>query len=229
MSDVKRKIKSIKRSYVDPVLVNGKQKIFCIGRNKTGTTSLRRAALDLGFIVGDQPTAELLFKDYLKRDFSGIIKYCKTAQFFQDIPFSLPYTYQHLDMAFPGSKFILTVRDSPEQWYNSFIRFQKKINGENGQLPSKEELIKNPRVFEGFAYWTKNDVYRTPDDDLYNKEILLNHYSTYIEEVRHYFRFRNNLLILNVSQKGAFQEFCDFVGVKSDKQDFPWENKTENI
>ena len=38
----------------------GKQKIFCIGRNKTGTTSLKRAFEDLGYPVGDQRKAEIL-------------------------------------------------------------------------------------------------------------------------------------------------------------------------
>src|SRR5690606_13764325 len=140
------------------------------------TTSLKIAAKDLGFEVGNQKAAELLFKDYLKRDFRSLVRYCETAEFFQDIPFSLPYTYQILDYAFPDSKFILSVRDSAEQWYESFIRFQIKVNGVDGRLPTKEELLANDRVFKGFAYWTKNDVYQTEDDDPYNKDILIRHY-----------------------------------------------------
>jgi hypothetical protein len=39
---------------------SGKVKYFCIGRNKTGTTSLKRAFEDLGYPVGDQRKAEIL-------------------------------------------------------------------------------------------------------------------------------------------------------------------------
>ncbi len=91
----------------------GKQKIFCIGRNKTGTTSLHAALIEMGIVVGRQRHAELMIGDWSKRDFRRLISFCRTAQAFQDIPFSLPYTFQALDMAFPRSKFILTVRESP--------------------------------------------------------------------------------------------------------------------
>ena len=53
---------------------NKKPKIFCIGHNKTGTTSLTKAIKDLGFIVGNQREAELMFDDWLKRDFSKFNK-----------------------------------------------------------------------------------------------------------------------------------------------------------
>ena len=74
--------------------VQGKTKYFCIGRNKTGTTSLKRAFEDMGFTVGNQRAAELLTdRYYFSQDFSPITKYCITAQVFQDVPFSYPDTY----------------------------------------------------------------------------------------------------------------------------------------
>jgi hypothetical protein len=92
----------------------GKVKVFCIGRNKTGTTSLKRAFEDLGYPVGDQRKAEILTgKHYFDGNFQPIIDYCKTAQVFQDVPFSYPETYKYLDKAYPGGKFILTLRDDP--------------------------------------------------------------------------------------------------------------------
>jgi hypothetical protein len=207
--------------------IASKQKIFCIGRNKTGTTSLKIAAKDLGFEVGNQKAAELLFKDYLKRDFRSLVRYCETAEFFQDIPFSLPYTYQILDYAFPDSKFILSVRDSAEQWYESFIRFQIKVNGVDGRLPTKEELLANDRVFKGFAYWTKNDVYQTEDDDPYNKDILIRHYNNYNSTVQHYFRQRTNLLVINVAETNSYYRFCEFLNREPVYDRFPWVNRTK--
>lgn len=72
---------------------------------------------ELGYDVGNQRVAELLVYDYAIRDFQKIVEYCNSADFFQDTPFSKPYTYVILDHEFPGSKFILTIRDSAEQWY----------------------------------------------------------------------------------------------------------------
>ena len=100
-------------------------KIFCIGRNKTGTTSLKRALKDLDYSVGNQADAELLIHEYAQRNFRSIVEYCHTAQAFQDIPFSLPYTYIVLDHAFPGSKFILSIRKDEDERYQSLIRFHK--------------------------------------------------------------------------------------------------------
>jgi len=56
--------------------VRGKTKFFCIGRNKTGTTSLQVAFKELGFIVGRQRPAEILYDQYYYRgEFGPIIEY----------------------------------------------------------------------------------------------------------------------------------------------------------
>ena len=83
-------------------------KVFCVGRNKTGTTSLDVALRELGYLMGDQREAEWLIDAYAARDFKPIVEYCRSAEAFQDVPFSYPYTYVVLDQAFPESKFILT-------------------------------------------------------------------------------------------------------------------------
>src|SRR5690554_812633 len=72
-------------------------KIFGIGANKTGTTSLKAAMRAMGYSIGDQRIAENLVTDWAKRDFARIVEYCRSAQFFQDIPFSKPYTFVVLD------------------------------------------------------------------------------------------------------------------------------------
>ena len=122
-------------------------KVFCIGRNKTGTTSLKTALSDLGYRVGDQRQAEKLIEHWRDRDFGPIIEYCRSAEAFQDVPFSLPFTYVALDQAFPGSKFILSVRD-PDDWYESYIRHQKQVVGTN-DVSTPEELKAHPYVWEG--------------------------------------------------------------------------------
>ena len=222
-----KQIKKVLRETHGMLLSAGKQKVFGIGFNKTGTTSLAKAMADLGFIVGYQRTGEELIQDWSKRDFTKIIKYCKTGQFFQDVPLSLPYTFIVLDQYFPGSKFILTVRDSSDQWYQSITSFHAKKWGKNGRIPTKEDLMAASYIYKGRAWDSNRLIFDTPETDPYQKENLKSRYEFHNESVRDYFRFRpNDLLELNVAAPGAYQKLCGFLGVKAMYEGFPWENKT---
>lgn len=218
---------ALKECYRQQFLVRGRQKIFCIGRNKTGTTSLAAAMTELGFVAGNQRKAELLIEDWAKRDFSRIIQYCRTGQFFQDLPFSLSYTYVVLDHAYKGSKFILTVRDSSEQWYDSLTRFHTKLWGKEGRIPTKEDLENATFISKGRPWLMKTFIYNTPSDDPYNKEMLIEHYNNYNAGVIEYFRFRpNDLLILNVAEPGAYRKLTEFLGIEAVDREFPWKNRS---
>lgn len=208
----------------------GKQKVFGIGNNKTGTTSLKAAMEELGYKTGDQRTAEELIDDWAKRDFKRIVQYCKTAQFFQDVPFSKPYTFVVLDHEFPGSKFILTVRDDPEQWYNSLVKFHSKKWGREGRIPTREDLQQATYLEKGRPWKANRLSYDTPEDDPYRKEILIQHYIDHNNSVKEYFRHRpDDLLVLNVAGKNAYQKLCDFLGMKPVGKTFPWKNKTKEV
>ena len=52
----------------------GKPKIFGIGMNKTGTTSLKAAMQELGYVTGRQSSAEKLIEDWAQRDFKRGIR-----------------------------------------------------------------------------------------------------------------------------------------------------------
>ncbi|MFS1512932.1 sulfotransferase family protein [Chengkuizengella sp. SCS-71B] len=202
-------------------------KIFCIGRNKTGTTSLQKAFRDLGYTVGNQQKAELLMDDYIyRKNFDSIINYCKTADVFQDIPFSLPETYKHLDKAYPDSKFILSIRDNSEQWYSSITRFHAKLFGK-GKIPTIE-VLKNARyLYKGYIWKIFKEVYGASENDPYNKEVLIKNYEKHNREIINYFKYRpNDLLVINLSQPNSYKKFCEFLNIKSPYNKFPWENKT---
>lgn len=204
-----------------------KQKIFCIGLNKTGTTSMKKAMEELNFKVGNQREAELLFDDWIKRDFKRLINYCKTAEFFQDAPFSFPYTFIAMDLAFPGSKFILTIRDDAVQWYNSLIRFHGKLWG-NGNVPPTSEDLKNANyIYPSFPFYSRMHLHNVSERDPYNKDILIDYYKMHNKNVIDYFRHRSkDLLVLNIAEIDAFKKLVDFLNITSNRTDFPWENKT---
>ena len=223
MKLLKKKIKQL----IIKSRVIGKPKIFCIGLNKTGTTSLEVAFKELGFVVGNQRQGELLLDDWIKYDYDRIYKLCKTAQVFQDAPFSYPYTYQYLDKRFPNSKFILTIRDNPEQWYNSLIRFHSKMWADGKRIPTKEDLMQADYIHKGRPWLTNRALFKTPEDDPYNKGLLLKYYESHVGNVIEYFKYKpNKLLVINISKKNSYIKMCNFLNKKPSRNEFPWENKT---
>ena len=205
----------------------GKPKIFCVGLNKTGTTSLMKEMLLQDFAVGNQRQAELLFDDWVKRDFKRISRYCRTAEFFQDAPFSYPYTFIAMDQAFPNSKFILTIRDNAEAWYSSLIRFHGKLWG-NGNIPPTADDLKNATYIDkGRPYRTRFMVHDVPENDPYKKDAMLTYYHTHNNMVIDYFRHRpDDLLVINIKNAEDYPRFCRFIGREPERNGFPWENKT---
>jgi|SRR5699024_2408845 len=217
--------KKLRWEYTKYTLKN-KPKIFCIGRNKTGTTSLKAAMKDLGYVVGNEKAGHRLVFDWGKRDFGKLIEHCKTGQFFQDVPFSRAYTFIVLDHVFPNSKFILTVRDSPEQWFDSLVRYETKKRGKNGNPPTKEDLKNHVNFYKG-RDWDVFLLSNNADDKLYDKKRLTEGYKRHNANIKKYFRNRpEDLLVLNVAEKGAYQKLCDFLGKETDQTEFPWKNKT---
>ena len=95
-----------------------------------------------GFICGNQPEGELLINAYANERWNEIIDFCHTAEFFQDLPFSAPKTAGVLLEKFPDAKYILTIRGSVDQWYSSITEFHKIKFGKNGEIPTKQDLMK---------------------------------------------------------------------------------------
>lgn len=204
-----------------------KPKIFCIGHNKTGTTTIESVLKDFGYKLGNQIQGEMLLDAWYHRDFKEIIKFCKTADAFQDVPFSLPYTYQHLDLAYPGAKFILTERDNAEQWYQSLTKFHSKLWAKENRTPNMIDLKSVKDRYKDFAYQYIKYNFQTLDNDLYNKEVLIDHYLRHNDTVKSYFKSRpEKLLVINVSKSEDYATLCQFLDKPITRTDFPWENKT---
>lgn len=204
-----------------------KPKLFCIGHNKTGTTSLQALLGMFGYSFGSQWDSEILLEDWAMRDFRRIVEFCKTAEAFQDVPFSLAYTYQIVDYAFPGSKFILTIRSSSEEWYNSTIRFYKKLFGKDGEITSQQ--IKNYSGGNdlGWLWRFQQYVYGATEDTVFNKELYIAYYEKHNAQIMEYFKYRpNDLLVINLSDQSAMESLCDFLGVKYTGQVMPHLNKS---
>jgi len=202
-------------------------KVFCIGQNKTGTTSVEYVLKQLGYKMGKQAEAELLIHDWAKRDFRRIVKFCHSADAFQDIPFSNDFTYEILDYAFPGSKFILTVRNSKDEWFESIKRFHTKLIGK-GRLPTADDLRAYSYRYEGWVWENMQLKYGINELTLYDYKIYTDQYERYNQTVMEYFKYRlNDLLVLNLSDGNAMKSLYEFLGYEYDGSVMPHLNQSK--
>jgi len=199
-------------------------KVFCIGYNKTGTTSLTHFMKMNGFLIAPQQPFEYNLNSYVYGNYSTFTEMIKNDYynytFFQDVPFSLPNLYKTLDVEFENAKFILTIRNNPQQWYESLISYHK----------SEFESFKNPTeipyVYHGWINKILTKVYNSPNFDPYNQRQLINSYTDHIDSVKEYFENKNNkLLVLNL-EKNTPEELEKFLEVKLTYKKFPHINKS---
>ena len=203
-----------------------KGKVFCIGRGKTGTTSLERALSELGYRMGDQASGEFLLRDWARRDFRRIVELASTAEAFQDIPFSLPYTYQTLDQEFPGARFVLSVRGSADEWYESMVRYHTQIVG-TGRRPTAADLKVFGYRYPGWLWEAHHFIYDICEGQEYDRDIYLAQYERHNEDVRRYFRYRPEALLeLDLSEPDAMSRLCGFLGVEDCGGSMPHLNRS---
>lgn len=228
--NIQRQVRN-KSHLPSPAIIKRKNynKIFCIGSNKTGTTSLEKLFTLFGFSAGNQSAAEILSLDWLThKNAERIIRYCYTANAFQDVPFSYPGLYKELDKAFPNSKFILTVRNNPDEWFESLVRFHtKSFSSEITRPPTKDDLVNATYRYKGYVFDVLSLLYEYPATSLYDERAYKNHYITDNDEKRSYFKDRpNDFIEINLAVRDDFSRLCDFLDVEANISDFPWLNKS---
>ena len=151
---------------------------------------------------------------------------CRTADAFQDIPFSLDDSYRVLDQAFPGSRFILTVRNSAEEWYDSLLRFSIRVVGK-GKVPTAEDIKQLKYREPGWAWRSMCLVYAIDEETLFDRQIYMEHYLSHNRRVMAYFHDRpKDLLVLNVAQDNAMEMLCEFLEVPWPGTHMPHLNRT---
>ena len=201
-------------------------KVFCIGFNKTGTTSLSKIFENNKFLVAPQPPFEYNLESYFYGNYSTFIEMIKNDYYnytlFQDVPFSFPNMYKILDENFPNSKFILTIRDNEDEWYKSLIRFHKKSFSWFNQ-PEKIHSY----VYKGMLYKVLTKVYNSPKTHPYDELFLKNSYLNHIEDVKSYFKNRDNLLILNLKTQDVIPKLENFLDIKFEDKEVPHLNQSK--
>jgi len=182
---------------------------------------MEAALQSFGFVMGNQADGELSIYDWAKRDFRPIIELCKTAEAFQDVPFCLDYTYIALDQAFPGSKFILTVRNNASEWFGSLTRFHTQIVGKN-RLPTADDLKAFPYREAGWLWQAHTLIFGGDESSVFDRELYIRQYESHRLGVIDYFRHRpDDLLVLNLGDTNAMDRLCAFLGVERNGRTMP--------
>lgn len=179
-------------------------KIFGIGLSKTGTSSLAQALQRLGFKTKDCMGA----RRYVAGDLSSIdMDTVMAHDALTDTP--IPSFYRELDARFPGSRFILTVRER-DSWLQSC---RKQFTERAGAAQSDAHR----RLFE--------DMYGT---NVFDAQRFAEGYERFVAGVHEHFRGRpSDLLVLDVTAGDGWEKLCPFLGCRVPELPFPKANVTQ--
>ncbi len=178
-------------------------KIFGIGLSKTGTTSLARALEILGYRTRDC----MGVTRYQKGDLGSIdLEEIERYDAFTDTP--VPSFYRELDQRYPGSRFILTVREE-EPWLASCRKQFTPRHAEKHNDATR-------RLFE--------DLYGT---DVFDEARFRAGYRRFVDGVLEYFSDRpDDLLVIDVTAGEGWEKLCAFLGKPEPDLPFPRANVT---
>lgn len=187
-------------------------RIFGIGMHKTATTSLSRALKILGFDSAhwkDAHWAKAIWKQMNERQKSLTLE---KHYALSDLP--IPLLYKELDRSYPGSKFILTIRDE-QRWLKS--------------VRNHWDAEKNPFRYQ----WDDDPFTHRVHQALYGRrefdaEIFLARYRRHNNEVRSWFKDRpGDLLVMDMDRGAGWPELCGFVERPEPEVIYPFAFKTE--
>lgn len=204
-------------------------KIFCIGYNKTGSTSIFYSIKELGFKADDRifGEGERLMRNVCKGDLVSVTNWIELrnhVELFKDVPLSVPHVWEALYKKYPGAIYVLSERDSSEQWYNSIYKFHTKIFGLSPN-PDWEEVTNIKLNYTGFVYDYMSYTYGK-EGLPYDKDKLINSYEAHNKKVKEFFKDKKNFISVNVSNDNDYLRLANFLEKKPLGNKFPVLNKT---
>ena len=170
-------------------------RIFGIGMHKTATTSLHRALSILGYKSAHWPSAH--WAKQVWRDMNQLGRSPLLERYHAACDLPIPVLYRKLDAAYPGSKFILTVRDE-NRWLES-IRGHWSFNN-----PFRLQWDNDP-----FSHRIHKIIYGSTEFD---GPKFLARYRKHNAEVLEYFKDRpEDLLVMEMDKGAGWLELCWFL------------------
>jgi hypothetical protein len=176
----------------------GYEKVFGIGGARTGTSSLGRAFVLLGFRHTSWDPE--LWDAFERGDYAPIFEVSDRYETFEDGPWNGRDLYRALDERYPGSKYVLTIRDS-ESWLRSHERHFSSDGSRT--IPRR--------------YWIHDYPSR-------RAEILREYEARNAEVIAHFAARPDDLLVLDVVGGEGWERLCPFLGLEPPDDPFPHVN-----
>ena len=183
-------------------------RIFGVGMQRTATTSLHRALQVMGVDSLHWGTGEA---PRIWNEMKSLGKSVTLERYYAASDMPIPLLYRELDALYPGSKFILTVRDE-NKWADSVERLWSPAH--NPKRWMWDEYPFSHRIHTAL-YGQRN----------FNRQIFLARYRRHNAEVRAYFKDRpEDLLVMDMDAGAGWQELCGFLKAPVPAIPYPREN-----
>jgi hypothetical protein len=197
-----------------------KPKVFVIGANKTGTTSLKKFLSDLGYRMGPQRQFEFLLFDYFDGKWERIMHIIKNYEAFQDVPFSKATNefISKLRQQYPDAKFILSTRDDASEWYHSLLRFHRKKWFRGKEIIQWEDVkrvnyvVKELSFKRALKYHSIDALPLNYEKLPYDQEILERWYNSYNSRMVKLFEGDPNFVVVNLKDQDTADQLKIFLG-----------------
>ena len=169
-------------------------KVVGVGYPKTGTKTLGACFRALGLRHTSWDSGR--YQAYESGHVDELIEFARDYESFEDLPWCS--LYRELDHAYPGCKFVLTVRATEQAWYDS-------------ERTHRAEFIPDELMLRSDAA----------------REAAVSAYRAHTNGVRAYFRERPSDLLEVCWERGdRWPELCSFLGVPIPAEPFPHLNRT---
>ena len=176
-------------------------KVVGIGLNKTGTKTLAVCLTQWGYNHFTWDLAS--FQQYQHGDYETLWKTMRAHDSFEDWPW--PLMYEEIDVQFPDTKFILTLRKSPEAWFASLCKMAIRL----GPLTDYEQYIYGHSIPHG------------------HRDEHIRFYNAHNQAVEQYFKDRPEQLLKVCWENGdGWEELANFLEKPVPDQPFPHVNKS---
>jgi hypothetical protein len=187
-------------------------RIFGIGMHKTATTSLHNALSILGFDSAHWRSAHWAKAIWKQMRDCGRSRTLERHYALCDLP--IPLFYRELDEAYPGSKFILTVR-SEHKWLRSVAN-----HWDPNSNPYRGGWNHDP-----FTHKVHRELY---GQKWFDADIFLERYRRHNAEVLEYFRERPDALcVINMDTDDVWAKLCPFLDRPIPDQPYPHSLRTK--
>jgi len=179
-----------------------KAKVFGIGLNRTGSTSLGTYFQKIGYKHSFEIYTIRKINQFLSDD-KILKKEMNRFDMHEDWP--SPLVYKKLSVMYPDAKFILTMRDNPDVWFASLMNTSlEEISAEN---------------------FVKKLVYGHGKIKLEHKNECIDRYNSHNSEVIDFFKNTNKLLVLKTGDKSKELKILQFIGSAKIDIEYPHSQK----